>query len=112
MLRVLLGIAIGFVIGYLYGSDRAREETQRLFASAPEPVRQATGRVSDAIAGTPVPDAFKQAAARATSAVQAGSERAAHVAASTLDASQAKANEVTSDVADSLPHNDAGAPPV
>jgi hypothetical protein len=113
MLRVLFGIAVGFAIGYLYGSERAREETQRLFASAPEPVRQATGRVSDAIAGSPVPDAFKQAAARATSVVQAGSGSAAHAAASALDASQVKANEVAGDMPDSLPHtapSDPGAP--
>jgi hypothetical protein len=100
---MLFGIALGFAVGYLYGSERAREETGRLFASAPEPVRQATGRVTDAIAGAPVPDAFKQAATRATSAVQAGTERAAQAAASTLDPSQANAKQIVSDLADSLP---------
>jgi hypothetical protein len=110
MLRLLVGIGLGFVVGYLYGSERAREETRRLFASAPEPVRQATARVSNAVAGAPVPDSVKQATARATTAVQAGSERAAHMAASTLDASQSNASEVVSDLADSIRRDEPDAP--
>ena len=111
MLRVILGIALGFVAGYFYGSERARDETRRLFASAPEPVRQATGRVSDAIASAPVPDALKQAATRATAAVQAGTERAAQAAGSTVDAAATSPSEVVSDLADSLPRPDSEAPP-
>jgi hypothetical protein len=110
MLRMVLGIALGFAVGYLYGSERAREETRRLFASAPEPVRQATARVSDAIDGAPVPDAIKQATTRATTAVQAGTERVAHAAVSTLDASQASASEVVGDLADSLPRDEPETP--
>jgi hypothetical protein len=105
MLRMMLGMALGFVVGYLYGSERAREETRRLFANAPEPVRQATARVSDAIAAAPVPDAVKQATTRASAAVQEGTERAARAAASSLDASQARATEVVDELADSLPRD-------
>jgi hypothetical protein len=78
MLRLFVGIGLGFVAGYLYGSERAREETRRFVASAPEPVRQATARVSDAIDRAPLPDSVKQATARASTVVQAGTERAAH----------------------------------
>ena len=111
MLRLILGIALGFIVGYFYASERARDETRRLFASAPEPVRQATGRVSDAIASAPVPDALKQAATRATAAVQAGTERAAQAAASTVDTSQTSPSEVVSDLVDSLPRPESEAPP-
>ena len=111
MLRLILGIALGFIVGYFYASERARDETRRLFASAPEPVRQATCRVSDAIASAPVPDALKQAATRATAAVQAGTERAAQAAASTVDTSQTSPSEVVSDLVDSLPRPDLEAPP-
>ena len=109
MLRVILGIALGFVAGYFYGSERARDETRRLFASAPEPVRQATGRVSDAIASAPVPETLKQAATRATATVQTGTERAAQAVASTADASQPSQSEVVSDLVDWLPRADSEA---
>jgi hypothetical protein len=112
MLRIAVGMALGFVVGYLYGSERAREEARRQFASAPERVRQATGRVSDAIAGAPVPDSFKQAATRATTAVQSGTERATQAAASTLNASQTSASEVVGGLVDSLPREDTEPPSV
>jgi hypothetical protein len=107
---MMLGMALGFAVGYLYGSERAREETRRLFANAPEPVRQATTRVSDAIAAAPVPDVVKQATTRASTAVQEGTERAARAAASSLDASQARASEVVDELADSLPRDRPEAP--
>jgi hypothetical protein len=77
MLRMILGIALGFAAGYLYGSERARDEARRRFASAPEPVRRAAERFSETIDGSPMPDAVKQAATRATAAVQTATERVA-----------------------------------
>jgi hypothetical protein len=41
MLRLMVGIALGFIGGYLYSSERARDEARRHPAHAPEPVRQA-----------------------------------------------------------------------
>jgi hypothetical protein len=110
MLRMVLGIALGFVIGYLYGSERARDEALRLLESAPEPVRQATGRVSDAIAGSPVPDAVKQAATRATAAVQTETERMAQAAASTLEAAQSNSSGMVGGPSESPPQRESEAP--
>ena len=76
MLRLVVGIAIGFIGGYLYGSQRARDEARRRLAKAPEPVRQATERISGVIAGAPLPDAVKQAATRATAAFQTATDQA------------------------------------
>jgi len=81
MLRMIIGITLGFVGGYLYGSERARDEARRRLASAPEPVRQATERISGVISGAPVPSAVKQAATRATAVVQTATERAANASA-------------------------------
>ena len=49
-MRLIVGIALGFLAGYLYGSERARDEAARRLASAQEPVRRATERVSEVIA--------------------------------------------------------------
>jgi len=46
--------------GYLYGSERAREEASRAFANAPEPMRRAGEYVSNAISSVPVSDTVKQ----------------------------------------------------
>jgi hypothetical protein len=59
-MRFIVGIALGFVGGYLYGSERAREEAGRQWANAPEPVRRATEYVSSAISSAPVSDTVKQ----------------------------------------------------
>jgi len=37
MLRMMVGMTIGFVGGYLYGSERARGEARRRFANAQDP---------------------------------------------------------------------------
>src|SRR6516165_5878307 len=102
MVRLLDGIALGFAAGYLYGSERARDEARRRFASAPEPVRQATERLSGAIAGSPVPDALKQAATRATAAVQTATEKAAQSSAEVAEVSQSDAAEAAARLAETL----------
>jgi uncharacterized protein (UPF0147 family) len=76
MLRVIIGIALGFVCGYLLGSERAREEAYRQFSRAPEPVRQVTERISSAFNETQMPDAVKQAATRASDALQTATGQA------------------------------------
>jgi hypothetical protein len=70
MLRFIVGMALGFLSGYLYGSERARDEARRRLANAPEPVRRATERVSGAIASAPLPETVKQTASRATASIQ------------------------------------------
>jgi hypothetical protein len=103
MLRMVLGIGLGFIGGYLYGSERARDEARRRFASAPEPVRQATERISGAIATAPVPDAVKQAAALATTTVQTATEQAAHASAPTPEVVRPSPGEVAGRPAEPLP---------
>jgi len=71
MLRMILGIALGFACGYLMGSERAREEAYRRFSNAPEPVRQVTDRISGAMGGT--------STSRVNDAVQVASDRAAQL---------------------------------
>ena len=109
MLRSIVGIALGFVGGYLYGSERAREEARRRLANAPEPVRQATERISGVIAGAPMPDALKKTATRATAAVQSATERAAHAAAAPTVA-QPNAAEVATRPGEPLPRIEPEAP--
>jgi hypothetical protein len=81
MLKFVMGMAIGFAAGYFYGSERAQEEARRRLASVPEPMRNATGFISDSISNAPLPDSVKQTATRATAAVQSATERAANAAA-------------------------------
>src|SRR5262245_47518330 len=95
MLRVILGLALGFVCGYLVGSERAREEAYRRFSSAPEPVRQVTERISTAIGDSRMPDSVKQAATRATDAMQATTERAATRANDAVQAASDRAAQVS-----------------
>ncbi len=81
MFQFILGAAIGLFGGYLYGSERAREEARQRFQSAPEPFRRATQsvastaansaqRLGDRLANAPVPDSIKGAASNATSSMQ------------------------------------------
>src|SRR5918911_4809025 len=87
MLRLVFGIAIGFLAGYLYGSERARDEARRRLSAAPEPLRRATTtvasaaggsaqRLAGAVAAAPAPAVVKQVASRATSTVQTAAEQA------------------------------------
>src|SRR5690242_10368423 len=103
MLRFLLGIAVGFLSGYLYGSERAREEARRRLAEAQEPMRQATERAAGVIAGTPLPDVVKQGAARAVGTVQSAGERAAEAATPAPEIIRPTANEVAGRPAEPLP---------
>jgi Flp pilus assembly protein TadB len=111
MLRMMVGITVGFVGGYLYGSERARDEARRRLASAPGPVRQATERLSGVISGAPVPDAVKQAATRATAAVQTATERAADAAAAGSTVARPSPAEVGGRPAEPLPRYEAQTPP-
>jgi hypothetical protein len=106
MLRLMFGVVVGFVAGYLYGSERAREEARRRLASAPEPVRQVTERMSGAIAGAPVPDALKNTATRATAAIQTVTERAAQAAGPAPEILKPTPNEVAGRPAEPLPRNE------
>ena len=110
MLRMMLGMALGFTAGYLYGSERARDEARRRFANAQEPVRQATERMSGAIAGAPIPDSMKQAATRATAAVQTAAERVAHASAPTPQIAQPGPSEVSGRPEEPLPRYEPEAP--
>jgi hypothetical protein len=111
MLRTIIAIAIGFGGGYLYGSKHARDEALRRFASAPEPVRQAAQRISDAIAEAPLPADVKQAATRATAAVQTAAERAAHASPPTPQVAQPRPGEVSGRPTDPLPRYQPEVPP-
>ena len=102
MLRLIL-LGVGFVGGYLYGSERAREEARRRLATAPEPVRRATERVSSAIATAPLPDSVKQMASRATVGAQSAVEQAANVASPTPEVARPSPAEVSGRPAEQLP---------
>jgi uncharacterized protein (UPF0147 family) len=95
MLRVILGIALGFVCGYLLGSERAREEAYRQFSRAPEPVRQVTERISSAINDTQMPNAVKQAATRASDALQTATGQATTRANEAVDAANDQAAQIS-----------------
>jgi hypothetical protein len=111
MLRFMLGIAVGFLSGYLYGSERAREEAGRRLANAPEPVRRATKRVGGVVAGAPLPDTLKQAATRATATVQTATEQAAQAVGPAPDIARPTAAEVAGRPAEPLPRNEPESPP-
>jgi hypothetical protein len=110
MLRLILGLALGFLSGYLYGSERARDEARRRLAKAPEPVRHVTERVSGAIAGAPVPDALKQTATRATATIQRATERAAHTAAPASEVVQPTPADIAGRPSEPLPRTEPEAP--
>lgn len=91
MLQMLIGSVIGALAGYLYGSERGREEARRRFASAPEPVRRMTQtaasaagtgaqRAAEALSSAPVPDQVKEVARRTGAAVQTAAQRTGQVA--------------------------------
>jgi hypothetical protein len=103
MLRMMLAMALGFAGGYLYGSERARDEARRRFANAQEPVRMATERISGTIAGAPIPDSMKQAGTRATAAVQTAAERVAQASAPTPQVAQPRPSEVSGRPEEPLP---------
>jgi hypothetical protein len=89
-MRFIVGIALGFVCGYLYGSERAREEAGRQWANAPEPVRRATEAVSGAIASVPVSDTVKQTA---DSVKQTASRASASIASAAQQATQSNSSD-------------------
>lgn len=114
MWQWLIGMAAGFAAGYLYGSDRAREEARRRLAAAPEPVRRATQtvasaasggaqRVAGAVSSAPVPEPVKQAATRATGAVQAAAGQAGRSIAPEPEIARPTAAEVAGRPAEPLP---------
>jgi hypothetical protein len=114
MLRFLFGMAAGFLGGYLYGSERAREDAQRRFSAAPEPLRHAAQtvasaaggsaqRVAGAVAAAPVPAQVKQAANKATSTVQTTAEQVGQVVAPVPEIARPTANEIAGRPTEPLP---------
>ncbi len=84
-MKMLLGIVLGGLVGWLYGSERAREEAQRRLSAAPASLHQVRQSVASAAAGgaqrvggaidaAPLPPQVKDAASRATSTVQTAAE--------------------------------------
>jgi len=84
-MKMLLGLGIGFVAGWLYGSERARSEAQRRLAAAPQSMQQArqtvaaaassgAERVSGLIDATPLPPQVKDTAKGVTARVRAPNE--------------------------------------
>jgi hypothetical protein len=82
-MKMLLATGVGFLAGWLYGSERARSEAQRRWSTAPQSVQQArqsvasvatTGaeRLSGLIDSAPLPPQVKDAAGRVTSRVRPG----------------------------------------
>jgi hypothetical protein len=95
--------------GYLYGSERARDEARQRFANAQEPVRQATELMSGAIAGAPI-DSMKQTASWATAAVQTAAERVAHASAPTPQVAQPNPAEIVGRPEEPLPRYEPDVP--
>jgi hypothetical protein len=84
-MKMLFAASVGFLAGWLCGSERARAEAQRRLAAAPQSVQQArqsvasvasTGaeRVTGLIDAAPLPPQVKDRASRLTSRVQTGAE--------------------------------------
>jgi hypothetical protein len=110
MLRFIVGIALGFLCGYMFGSERARDEASRRLANAPEPVRRATERVSGAIASTPLPETVKQTASRATAGIKTAAEQTTQAVSSAADAAQRSSAEVAGRASELLPRVDQESP--
>jgi hypothetical protein len=82
----MVGIALGFLGGYLYGSERVREEASHRLANAPEPVRRASERESEVVASVPLPEALKATASRATAGVKSVAVQATQAVTQAADA--------------------------
>jgi hypothetical protein len=102
MLQLIVGIALGFLGGYLYGSERARDEAARRLASAQEPVRRATERVSEAIASSPLPETVKQTASRATAGIETATQQAGPGSADAQDAAGRAVDEISTRLSEPL----------
>jgi hypothetical protein len=85
-MRVLLGVAIGVLIMWLYQSKRVREEAQRRLSSAPESWRNAATsakeasagqieRVAQAVDAASVPQPLRDTLVRATTAARSTAEK-------------------------------------
>ena len=84
-MKMLFAASVGFLAGWLFGSERARAEAQRRLAAAPQSMQQArqsvasvasTGaeRVTGLIDAAPLPPQVKDRASRLTAKVQPGAE--------------------------------------
>jgi hypothetical protein len=110
MLQFIVGIAVGFLSGYLYGSERARDEAMRRLANAQEPMLRATDHVSDVIASAPIPDTVKQTASRATAGIKSATQQATQRTADVPDAAQRAANETAERLSEPLSRVDPESP--
>jgi hypothetical protein len=77
-MKMLIAASLGFLAGWLYGSERARSEARRRLAAAPQSVASAasTGaqRVSGLLDAAPLPPQVKDTASRVTSKVRTTAE--------------------------------------
>ena len=110
MLQFLVGVALGFLSGYLYGSERARDEALRRLSNAQQPVLRATDHVSEAIAAAPIPDSVKQTASRATAGIKSATQQATQGAAAAPDAAQRAVTDATEQLSESLSDIDPESP--
>ena len=109
-MRLIVGIALGFLAGYLYGSERARDEAARRLASAQEPVRRATERVSEVIASSPLPETVKQTASRATASIETATQQASRGSTDAQDAAGRAVDELSTRLSEPLSHVDPESP--
>jgi hypothetical protein len=122
VLGFLFGMAAGLAAGYMYGSERAREEARRRLSAAPEPLRRASQsvvsaaggsaqRMADAVAAAPVPEAVKQAASRTSSAARSTAEQAGQAVNTSPDLARPTASEIATRPAEPLPRIEPEMPP-
>ena len=121
MLDFAFAIAAGFAGGYVYGSERARQEARRRLSAAPEPLRRATQgmasaagssaqRLAGVVSTAPVPDRLKQAASGATSTAQTAAEQAGQAVTPGPEIARPSAGEVATRPAEPLPRVEPEAP--
>jgi hypothetical protein len=66
-MKLLFAAGVGFLAGWVYGSERARSEVQRRLNATPQTVQQARESVSGVIDAAPLPRQVKDTATRLTS---------------------------------------------
>ena len=117
MLKFLFGMAVGFVGGYFYASERAREEAARRLSTAPEPLRRAAEKVASATTGSvrgvtgavekaPAQAQVKQEASEATPTTQAGTERPSQAAPPEPPIARPGADEIAQRPPEQLPQSE------
>jgi len=86
LLNITAGAVVGFLLVWLYQSERVRDEAQRRLATAPESLRQAATsakaasagqieRAAQAVDAAPVPQSLRDTLTRATIAARSTAEK-------------------------------------